>query len=136
MRDHKTKNYVEKNYQPFREGNTSIVSIVTVGEVLSTGKQNKWGDKKLEAIQGLLDSLVIVEIRYSDLIESYAEIDTFSQGKLDNKKVSFLARNMGKNDLWIAATAHVTGSKLITADSDFDHLNGIYFEVIKFVRQK
>jgi len=33
---------------------------------------------------------------------------------------------MGKNDLWIAATAHVTGATLLTADADFDHLNGAF----------
>ena len=43
---------------------------------------------------------------------------------------------MGKNDLWIAATAYVTGSKLITSDKDFDHLDGEYFEVLYFERQK
>ena len=46
------------------------------------------------------------------------------------------ARNMGKNDLWIAATTYVTGSKLITSDKDFDHLDGEYFEVLHFERQK
>jgi len=30
---------------------------------------------------------------------------------------------MGKNDLWIAATAHVTGATLLTTDKDFDHLD-------------
>lgn len=29
---------------------------------------------------------------------------------------------MGKNDLWIAATAYVTGATLLTTDADFDHL--------------
>jgi tRNA(fMet)-specific endonuclease VapC len=29
---------------------------------------------------------------------------------------------MGKNDLWIAATASVYGLSLITADLDFNHL--------------
>lgn len=29
---------------------------------------------------------------------------------------------MGKNDLWIAAAAHVTGATLLTTDADFDHL--------------
>lgn len=29
---------------------------------------------------------------------------------------------MGKNDLWIAATAHVLGAHVLTTDKDFDHL--------------
>jgi len=32
------------------------------------------------------------------------------------------ARNMGKNDLWIAATASILNAKLITTDKDFSHL--------------
>ncbi len=30
---------------------------------------------------------------------------------------------MGKNDVWIAAAAHVTGARIITTDTDFDHLH-------------
>jgi len=41
------------------------------------------------------------------------------------------SRNMGKNDLWIAATAHVSNAILLTTDRDFDHLNGVYFEAAK-----
>lgn len=32
------------------------------------------------------------------------------------------AIQMGKNDVWIAATAAATGAWLVTADGDFDHL--------------
>ena len=40
------------------------------------------------------------------------------------------ARNMGKNDIWIAAVTTILGAKLITLDKDFDHLDGEYFSVI------
>ncbi len=33
---------------------------------------------------------------------------------------------MGKNDLWIAATANATGALLLTTDKDFDHLDGAF----------
>lgn len=33
---------------------------------------------------------------------------------------------MGKNDLWIAATASVTGATLLTTDGDFDHLESAF----------
>ena len=39
------------------------------------------------------------------------------------------ARNMGKNDLWIAATASVAAAVLITEDQDFDHLDGVFVSV-------
>ena len=41
------------------------------------------------------------------------------------------ARNMGKNDLWIAATTAATNTVLLTADKDFDHLDKVFFSVIK-----
>ena len=56
---------------------------------------------------------------FADVVETYAEIDNYSK------------RNgvpMGKNDLWIAATAAVTGARLLTTDKDFDHLDGVYLE--------
>jgi predicted nucleic acid-binding protein len=42
------------------------------------------------------------------------------------------SRNMGKNDLWIAATAYALNAVLLTTDADFDHLHQIFFEVKKF----
>lgn len=39
------------------------------------------------------------------------------------------ARNMGKNDLWIAATASVTHATLLTTDQDFRHLHKKYLQV-------
>lgn len=38
-------------------------------------------------------------------------------------------RNMGKNDLWIAAAAALLGLKLITTDQDFNHLHRVFIEV-------
>jgi predicted nucleic acid-binding protein len=47
------------------------------------------------------------------VLAAYATIDAASSaGGLD----------MGKNDLWIAAIAHVYDLTLLTSDKDFDHL--------------
>ena len=43
---------------------------------------------------------------------------------------------MGKNDLWIAATASALNIPLLTNDGDYDHLNGIMIEVIKVSHEK
>jgi len=37
---------------------------------------------------------------------------------------------MGKNDLWIAATAHVIKAHLFTTDNDFNHLDPSYIKLI------
>lgn len=71
------------------------------------------------------------DIFSEETIDCYAEIDAFSQGKLPDKPLGLTARNMGKNDLWIAATAHVLGAKLLSTDVDFDHLDGVYFDLLR-----
>jgi predicted nucleic acid-binding protein len=38
---------------------------------------------------------------------------------------------MGKNDLWIAAVAHVTQAGLMTTDNDFDHLHPLHLTLIR-----
>ena len=42
---------------------------------------------------------------------------------------------MSKNDLWIAATAHVSGAMLWSTDKDFGHLYGVWLRY-EFVDQK
>ncbi len=45
------------------------------------------------------------------------------------------AITMGKNDLWMAATAKVADAKLLTIDSDFDYLYDKFIQVIKYQQQ-
>ena len=63
--------------------------------------------------------------------ELYAQVDAFSQGKLTNTPLQSSARNMGKNDIWIAATALYLDMELHTTDNDFDHLPAIGLRLIK-----
>lgn len=44
--------------------------------------------------------------------------------------IGMTARNMGKNDLWIAATAYEIGASLVTTDKDFNHLQDIFLPII------
>jgi len=106
-----------------------IVSVVTVGEIKSIAKQQNWGDKKVEKMLRLLDEFLITAINIDNIIERYADIDAFSQGRLSGVKSEFTARNMGKNDLWIAATASIYDLELITTDNDFNHLNTTFLKL-------
>lgn len=65
-------------------------------------------------------------------MDAYTRIDTFSQGKLSEIPLEMSSRNMGKNDLWVAATTLVTNATLITTDGDFDHLNPKIIPVRKY----
>lgn len=122
--------WVDKQYRPLDSTvNESIISVVTVGEIRAIAKINYWGQRRLDKIDSLLDELLITDINTEDLIEKYAEIDAFSQDKIVNKPLGTTARNMGKNDLWIAATASVLNATLLTTDKDFNHLRNAYLNL-------
>ena len=100
-----------------------LISVVTVGEMHSLAKQLSWGQKKIEALDVLLRNLVIVDINNAPIISRYADIDVWSMNR---------GRKMGKNDLWIAATASVTGATLMTLDGDFDHLHPVHLTLAAY----
>ncbi len=83
-------------------------------------------------MQSILDYYPLIEISRS-LTQLYAQADAYSQGKLKLRPLlpGMSARNMGKNDLWIAATALYFDMELHTTDNDFDHLTGLDLRLIK-----
>ncbi len=117
-----------------QDDSISIISIVTKAELLALGKKRGWGIKKIQTLNKLLEKLFIIDINNSDdkLIEAYYTIDAFSQGKLKERPLNSSAKNMGKNDIWIAATAYVAQAELITMDGDFDHLNDEFLKIHKY----
>jgi tRNA(fMet)-specific endonuclease VapC len=125
---------IEKEHQLTNPNSTILISIVTKAELLSIAKQRNWTNpEKLKILnKGMDNSFIVLDITNDDaLLKAYGEIDAYSQGKLAGRTLNNSARNMGKNDLWIAATATVTNSTLITTYQDYDHLNGIFLNVIK-----
>lgn len=124
---------IEQELDPFGSGNESWLCVVSKGELRSIAIQNQWGTLRRQHLEELMGDFYPADIFSEEIIDCYAEIDAFSQGKLHNTPLALTARNMGKNDLWIAASAHVLGAKLITTDSDFDHLNRVYLDLIRLV---
>ena len=122
--------YVEKKFDIF--ANTPLVSVVSKGEIYSLAIQRNWGANKLELLDDLLRKLPVVDINDEQIIRRYAEIDAYSLGRNAAKPLAKgqTARQMGKNDLWIAATASVVKATLLTTDHDFDHLNATFVEVV------
>jgi predicted nucleic acid-binding protein len=113
-----------------------IISVVTKAELESFSRQNGWGGKKLAKLNTFLQIATVVDIKSADnkLIEGYALIDGYSKGKLSDKSGNYLSgssKKMGKNDLWIAATAYAIDVSLMTTDGDFDHLDGKLVSVLK-----
>lgn len=104
---------------------------ISLGEVDSIVKQNKWGQQKLTHLSNILQGFGLLEATDVQTIQNYGTIDAFSQGKLQNQALpqGMSARNMGKNDLWIAAMAMTLQATLITTDKDFHHLDTNFFKV-------
>lgn len=123
---------LKEKYAFFSMPNETFVSVVTLGEIFSLSMQLKWGEKKNLLISQFFEEVKYIEITDDEIIDAYAQIDAYSQGKHPtlNLPLGMTARNMGKNDLWIAATAHAIGADLVTTDKDFDHLDGIFLNVI------
>lgn len=112
------------------DNNQLFISTVTIGEALSIAKRNNWGAKKAQHLTSLVDSFTQLSVNGDALYQLYATLDTFSQNKLIDRPLNESARNMGKNDLWIAAAAALAGATLITTDKDFDHLHDQFLNVI------
>ncbi len=89
------------------------VSVVTVGEMRALAARRKWGETKRQSVNDLLAQCQVIWIDTDEILDAYAELNVFSIET---------GRPMGDNDLWIAATARVTGATLLTTDKDFDHL--------------
>ena len=110
---------IEATYNLQASLNRCLISVVTVEEMLSLGRQFKWGRNKLDALGTMLRQLVLIDINEPQILEAYGEIDHACRA---------LGYKMGKNDVWIAATTRVSGATLLTTDHDFDHLHGTWID--------
>jgi tRNA(fMet)-specific endonuclease VapC len=117
----------------FEAQNKAFISIVSAAEIESIARRNRWGEKRRIFCKQLIELLNPISIEMDEnLIVAYADIDVFSQGKYETKSLpkGMSARNMGKNDLWIAATAQILNATLLTTDKDFEHLNDVFLNVV------
>jgi predicted nucleic acid-binding protein len=109
-----------------------FIPMVVAGELEALALKSDWGYQKVTFLQMILDYYPLIEVSRS-LTNIYAQVDTYSQGKLKSNPLppGLSARNMGKNDLWIAATALYFDFELHTADHDFDHLTSFGLRIEK-----
>ena len=95
-----------------------VISIVTHGELYALGDANGWGVAKFAALENTLRHVVTVDVSGVSIVAAYRRIEQVNRVKGASHHA------MGKNDLWIASTAIVTGLPLLTTDGDFAHLHG------------
>jgi tRNA(fMet)-specific endonuclease VapC len=113
LRGKKAAELLEREYGISRRSPRAIISVVTKGELKALGYKFNWGLRQHERLDAMLAGLPAADISHSVVWNAYAKIDLSSIG---------LGIKMGKNDLWIAATALFVGGVLLTTDADFDHL--------------
>lgn len=129
LRKHPITQFIDDTYGILSNQNDTFVSVVTVGELRSLALQNNWGTQRLTLLGDYLNRFLVTDINVETVIQRYAIIDAYSQGRLAANPLPGSARNMSKNDLWIAASASVLGATLLTMDRDFDHLHSQYVNV-------
>lgn len=131
-RDNEMSRLIEKRHEIFDHKNNIAISIVTVGEINAFIKKMGLGDSRSKRMASIIKNSTVSGIHYDELIEAYGDIDHLSTGKIqvkvDSSRLS--SRNMGKNDLWIAATAKVFDLTLVTTDKDFLFLKDEVIDVL------
>lgn len=105
---------VRDTYQLLQIEPTPFISVVSHGELRSLAAQWKWGEKKLDQMEFCLKFFPSQTIDTPDILRTYAGIDAYLEEN---------GQPLGKNDVWIAATAAVFGATLLTTDRDFDRLH-------------
>lgn len=97
-----------------------LICVVSVGELRSLASQFNWQTRRRSQMEFILDYFDWVNIDRPSILNTYAEIDAWTRQN---------GRKMGKNDLWIAASAAESGSRLITTDQDFISLDPTFLAV-------
>ena len=94
-----------------------LISVVSIGELMSLARQFGWGNNKVEYMREVLGELIVVDINSEPVLSAYAEIDFWCKQN---------GRAFGKNDLWIAATAIAHGFGVATHNAeDFVRIPGL-----------
>jgi tRNA(fMet)-specific endonuclease VapC len=113
LRDNQLGRAIDQEYDLSSPASRNLVCVVSVGELLSLAECLSWAAPKRAKLEASLQELIWIDINDRLILDAYVRIDSLSRST---------GRKMGKNDLWIVASAAVTGATLMTTDKDFDHL--------------
>ena len=90
-----------------------FTSAICQGEILALAEKNGWGREKRSRLEEVLNGVPTLDIGRGTILDAYARIDAWTHGKAvtspKNAPPPKPAVSMNQNDLWIAATAHVSG---------------------------
>lgn len=114
VRNDATGQHLKQTYDLLMTEPRPLLCGVAEGELRSLAYQWKWGEPKCEQMRFFLTFFWQIPIETPEIYEAYATIDAWCEAR---------GIAMGKNDLWIAASAHVMQADLLTTDKDFDLLH-------------
>lgn len=130
LRHPKLSEFIIETFLKPKENNL-LVSVTVIGELEALKERNHWGKRRTAEVRRWLRPFLVQSQESQAVIRAYARIEAYSQGKLIGYPLpkGLSARNMGKNDLWIAAVAHVYEATLVTTDRDFIHLDDVFLSL-------
>jgi predicted nucleic acid-binding protein len=116
IRDRDLGRYLRATYRLLQLPRLPEVCVVTHGEIRSLAARLNWGPAKMQILDQLLNDLGVVDLGSPGVVAAYINIDRACHAQSGG------ARNLGQNDMGIAAAAQATGATLLTTDKDFGHL--------------
>jgi tRNA(fMet)-specific endonuclease VapC len=116
MRGNDLGKHIRDTYDLFRCQPRPLACVVSLAEMRVLAETNGWGAAKRNALDAAFRSLTLVNINHPRVIDAYVKLNLHARSHPQG------SRRMGKNDLWIAATAVAADAFLLTTDKDFDHL--------------
>ena len=129
LRHRPTRSLLLNELQLFQPVTRSLISPVTIGELRALSLKQNWGEKRWEILSKLLSSVLVIDLNQELLFDAYAELDAYAENKHPDRVRAGSSNTVGKNDLWIAATALATNATLLTADKDFQIFDPEFFSV-------
>jgi len=116
LRGQELGDYLMQAFSLANQIHRPLISIVSHGELLLLADRNKWGERKLESLNNMLNSLVTIDINEPGVLDAYVAVQR------DSRAATGGSRELNHNDAWIVACAHASGATLLTTDRDFAHL--------------
>ncbi len=119
-RNNRSGQAIEAQYSLRNRVDRPLISVITTGEMLGMAKAQAWSADKTQVLRELLLEFVILELT-PEVTEAYSDLVALCRHH---------NHTMGQqNDMWIAATARVTGAVLLTGDAGFHWLNPQFIRV-------
>ena len=92
-----------------------VISVVTIGELRAGAIQAGWGERKRVELEATINAYVHVDV-------DAETADAWSRLQAECVR---LGRNVGLNDLWIAAASVRLGCPVASLDGDFERIPGV-----------